>query len=57
MALDTSDRPHELLNLRIEDIQFRISTDGSRQYAETTINGKTGQRMVPLINSIPHIKE
>ncbi|MDQ6722672.1 MAG: site-specific integrase [Thermoproteota archaeon] len=57
MALDTSSRPHELLNLRIDDIQFRISTDGSKQYAETTINGKTGQRTVPLINSIPYIKE
>jgi integrase len=57
MALDTSCRPHELLNLKIEDIQFRISTDGSKQYAETTINGKTGQRTVPLINSIPYIKE
>ncbi len=57
MALDTSCRPHELLNLKIEDIQFRISVDGSKQYAETTINGKTGQRTVPLINSIPYIKE
>ena len=57
MALDTSCRPHELLNLKIEDIQFRVSTDGSKQYAETTINGKTGQRTVPLINSIPYIKE
>jgi integrase len=57
MALDTSCRPHELLNLRIEDIRFRISDDGSKQYAETTINGKTGQRTVTLINSIPFIKE
>jgi integrase len=46
MAPDTSCRPHELLNLKIEDIQFRISTDGLKQYAETTINGKTGQRTV-----------
>ena len=57
MVLDTSARPHELLNLRIEDIQFKISADGSKQYAEITINGKTGQRTVPLINSIPYVKE
>ncbi len=57
MVLDTSARPHELLNLRIEDIQFKISTDDSKQYAEITINGKTGQRTVPLINSIPYVKE
>ncbi len=57
MAMDTSCRPHELLNLKIEDIQFKRSSDGSKQYAETTINGKTGQRTVPLINSIPYIKE
>ncbi len=57
MALDTSCSPHELLDLKIEDIPFKISTDGSKQYAEVTINGKTGQRTVPLINSIPYIKE
>lgn len=57
MVLDTSCRPHELLNLRVEDIQFTISTDSSKQYKETTINNKTGQRTVPLINSIPYIKE
>ena len=57
MAMDTSCRPHELLNLKIEDIQFKRSSNGSKQYAETTINGKTGQRTVPLINSIPYIKE
>jgi integrase len=57
MALDTSARPHEILSLKIEDIQFRISTDGLKQYAETTINGKTGQRTVPLINSIPYMNK
>jgi len=57
MVLDTSCRPHELLNLKIEDIQFKITTDGSKQYAEITINGKTGQRTVPIIHSIPYVKE
>jgi integrase len=51
MAMDTSARPHELLNLKIEDLKFKTSSDGSKQYAEITINGKTGQRTVPLINS------
>jgi integrase len=57
MAMDTSARPHELLNLRIEDLKFKTSSDGSKQYAEITINGKTGQRTVPHINSLPYIKE
>ncbi|MDN5847844.1 MAG: site-specific integrase, partial [Candidatus Nitrosocosmicus sp.] len=57
MAIDTSCRPSELLNLRLEDIQFKANSNGTKQYAETTINGKTGQRTVPLINSLPYIKE
>jgi integrase len=57
MAIDTSCRPSELLNLRIDDIKFKFNSDGTKQYAEITINGKTGQRTVPLINSLPHIKE
>jgi len=28
-----------------------------RQYAEVLVNGKTGSRTVPLINSIPYLKE
>jgi site-specific recombinase XerD len=46
MAMDTSARPHELLNLKINDIKFKTSSDGSKHYAEITINGKTGQRTV-----------
>jgi integrase len=57
MAIDTSCRPSELLNLRVEDIKFKSNSDGTKQYAEITINGKTGQRTVPLINSLPYIKE
>ena len=57
MAIDTPCRPSELLNLRIEDIKFKSNSDGTKQYAEITINGKTGQRTVPLINSLPYIKE
>jgi hypothetical protein len=28
-----------------------------RQYAEILVNGKTGQRHIPLINSIPYLKD
>jgi integrase len=57
IANDTSARPHELLNLKIKDITFKI-TEGRKQYAELHINGgKTGSRTVPLIDSIPYLKE
>ena len=56
MAYDTAARPHELLNLKIKDIKFKISSDNI-QYAEITVDGKTGPRTLPLIDSIPYIKE
>ena len=56
MAKDTAARPHELLNLKIKDIKFKISADNI-QYAEITVDGKTGPRTLPLIDSIPYIKE
>jgi integrase len=56
IAIDSSARPHEILNLKISDVQFRITEDG-RQYAEMIIKeGKTGTRTVPLIDSIPYVK-
>ena len=30
MALDTSARPHELLNLKIKDIKFKVSSEEYR---------------------------
>lgn len=57
MASDTSCRPHELLSLRIGDLKFKVSSTGM-QYAETHIkNTKTKPRTLPLIFSIPFIKE
>ncbi|MGA9743754.1 MAG: tyrosine-type recombinase/integrase [Nitrososphaeraceae archaeon] len=56
MASDTSARPHELLNLKIKDIKFKISVDAV-QYAEILVSGKTKPRTLPLIYSIPYIKE
>ena len=55
MSRDTGCRPHELLKLRIKDVVFK--TTGNRQYAEVLVNGKTGSRSIPLIDSIPYIKD
>ena len=55
MARDLSACPHETLNLKIKDIVFK--TAGNKQYAEVLVNGKTGSRHIPLIQSIPYIKD
>lgn len=55
MARDLSARPHEILSLKIKDIVFK--TSGKVQYAEVLVNGKTGTRHIPLIQSIPYIKD
>ena len=57
MARDTSGRPHELLKLCVGDIMWQ--TSGTIQYAEVTIgkSGKTLPRTVPLISSIPFVKD
>jgi integrase/recombinase XerD len=55
MVVDSSARPHELLNLRIKDVEF-IEGDSGR-YAKILVNGKTGQRSLPLIDSIPYVTQ
>jgi integrase len=55
MARDSSCRPHEILNIRLRDIVFK--TNGNYQYAEILLSGKTGSRNIPLINSIPYLKD
>ena len=55
ISRDSSCRPHELLKLKIKDVVFKMA--GERQYAEVLVNGKTGQRHIPLINSIPYLKD
>lgn len=58
VSRDSSCRPSEILNLRIKDIVFEVTTDGTnRQYAKVTVNGKTGTRTVAFINSLPYVKE
>lgn len=57
LAIDMSARPSEILKLKIKDIKFFV-TDEGKQYAEVRItDGKTGPRTVPLIDSIPYLKE
>jgi hypothetical protein len=55
VSRDTSCRPHEIPKLKIKDIGFK--TAGNNQYAEVLVNGKTGSRHIPLINSIPYVKD
>ncbi|MGI8719536.1 MAG: hypothetical protein ACR2KF_03330, partial [Nitrososphaeraceae archaeon] len=55
ISRDSSSRPHELLRLKIKDVIFKMA--GDRQYAEILVNGKTGQRHIPLINSLPYLKD
>ena len=57
MAVDMSARPSEILNLKIKDIVFKV-TDDDKHYAEVVIKGgKTKPRTIPLIDSIPYVKE
>ena len=55
ISRDTSCRPHEIVKLKIKDVVFK--TNGNYQYAEVLVNGKTGTRPIPLINSIPYLKD
>jgi integrase len=57
MVNDMSARPHEILNLKIRDIIWKLTSDGIR-YAEILIRGgKTKPRTLPLIDSIPYVKD
>jgi len=55
ISRDSSCRPHEIVKLKIRDVAFK--TTGNYQYAEVLVNGKTGTRPIPLIDSIPHLKD
>ncbi len=56
MADDTSARPHELLGLKI---RYKILTaDDGKLYTEIHISdGKTGLRTIPIIDSLPYLKD
>jgi hypothetical protein len=55
MSRDLSARPHEILNIPINGLTFKAVD--KYQYAEVLISGKTGIRHIPLIQSIPYIKD
>jgi hypothetical protein len=55
MARDLSARPHEILSLKIKSVVFKRAN--RYEYAEVLVNGKTGSRSIPLIQSIPYVKE
>lgn len=55
ISKDTSCRPHEILKLKIKDVVFKVA--GNKQYAEVILSGKTGQRYVPIIDSLPYLKD
>jgi integrase len=54
---DTACRPHEVLRLKVRDVAFKTIGSNHRQYAEILVNGKTGTRNLPLIDSIPYVKD
>jgi integrase len=56
MDVDTGARPAELLGLRLKDVEF-IKGEGNGRYAQIVVNGKTGQRPLVLIDSIPYITQ
>ena len=45
----------EILGIKIRDVVFKNANN--YQYAETLVNGKTGSRQLPLIQSIPYVKD
>ena len=55
ISRDLSARSHEILKLKIRDLTFK--NVGSSQYVEVVVNGKTGTRSIPLINSVPYLKD
>ena len=55
ISRDLSARPHEIVKLKIRDLSFK--TIGSSHYVEVVVNGKTRTRPIPLINSIPYLKD
>jgi integrase/recombinase XerD len=55
MEAEIGARPHELLKLRIKDVEFK--EEGGGRYARIVLSGKTGERAVPLIDSIPYVTQ
>jgi hypothetical protein len=56
ISRDLSARPSEILAIKVKNILFK-NIGNNKQYAEVLINGKTGTRHLPLIDSLPYVKE
>ena len=56
VSRDASARPHEILGISVRSVHFKLTAD-NKQYAEVLVNGKTGSRHIPLIYSIPYLKD
>jgi hypothetical protein len=56
ISRDSSAWPHEILGIRIREMQFKLTSD-QKQYAEIHINGKTGTMSIPLFDSLPYLKD
>jgi integrase len=52
---DTGCRPHEMLKLKIKDIE--VVRTQTYQIARITVNGKTGTRSPRINNGYPHLKK
>ena len=58
VSRDTGCRPHELLKLKIKDVDVVVQQlENGYQIARITVNGKTGTRNVRLNNSYPRLKD
>lgn len=56
ISRDTSARPREILGILVKSVRFKLTAD-NKQYAEVLVNGKTGSRYIPLIDSISYLKD
>jgi hypothetical protein len=57
MARETSGRPHKLFVLKIGDIIFHNSEGKINATVTIGKGGKTSPRTVPIINTIPYLKD
>lgn len=52
LLAESAARPEELLNMKIKNVKF-----GSNNIASIEVNAKTGYRKLPILNSVPSLRE
>jgi hypothetical protein len=57
LARDMSARPNKMLNLKFKDIKLILPNKGIQYEGVRITQGRTGPKTVPLIDSIPYLKE